>query len=354
MTSTVWHLCSNRWNSAITEYALRSAQALKMQGWTSELSALPSSPCEKRAKELGVGGPSYRFKFSEVFALRAYAKKLKPSFIITYGGPETFLARFLGVPTVRFRGQDSDLSKPLFPVDLKLNLGFCRGILTPSKIVADRFRAVFPTKKIAAVTLGLDAKVFYPRDRKDAPRPRILFVGRLDPIKGHEKFLGLFSEVVKEWERPGPRPFLEIIGQSANLNATALRARAKALELEEGVDWGLVEARVPNLPERMANATLGVVPSLGSEVICRVTEEFLLSGTPVLLAKVGSLPECLVDENFGALFQDNKHDVTVMMNWIMRAFDENQKVRNVRGEQAAHHFGLERMGEDLEKFLFTL
>ena len=140
--NVVWHLCSNRWNSAITEYALRSAQALKLSGWHSELSALPSSPCAKRAGEYGVGGPSFRFKFSDLFRLRAYARILMPTVIVTYGGPETFLARFLGVPVVRFRGQDSDLTGPLTALGLRANMGFCQAILTPAKVVRDRFRPI--------------------------------------------------------------------------------------------------------------------------------------------------------------------------------------------------------------------
>ena len=44
-----------------------------------------------------------------------------------------------------------------------------------------------------------------------------------------------------------------------------------------------------------------MVSSIGSEVICRVSEEFLLSGVPVVLNDVGSLSECLIHENFGNL-----------------------------------------------------
>ena len=354
MKPIVWHLCSNRWNSAITEYALRSAQALQKQGWQSKLSGLPASPCEQRAKEYHVAGASFGFKFSELFALRAYAKSLKPSVIITYGGPETFLARFLGVPVVRFRGQDSDLVQPLSKFDLSLNLGFCRAILTPAQVLADRFKVVLPNKTIVSIPLGLDTAIFHSRIRKEAARPRLVLVGRLDPIKGHEKFFELFCKVLKAWDRQHPRPFFEIIGQSSNIGSSALRGHAKSLGLKEGVDWGIVEARVSNLPERLANATLGVVPSLGSEVICRVTEEFLLSGTPVLVSNVGSLSECLIDEGFGNLFQDNDHDVQVLKNWIVRAFDEDQRTRDERAKRAASHFSLEKMGSQLVNFLFPL
>ncbi|MBC7660249.1 MAG: glycosyltransferase [Chitinophagaceae bacterium] len=352
MKPTVWHLCSNRWNSAITEYALRSAQSLHRRGWSSLLSALPASPCALRASELGVAGATFQFKLSEVFALRREAKRLKPSIIVTYGGPETFLSRFLGVPVVRFRGQDSDLSRPLSPFGLGLSLRFCKGIITPAKRVSDLFRAALPKKSVHSIVLGLDAAVFHSRPRKDADRPRLLIVGRLDPIKGHEKFLKLFYETLIEWDNPRPKPFLEIIGQSANITSAALRATAKTIGLIEGVDWGLVDARVPNLPSRMASAALGIIPSLGSEVICRVAEEFLLSGTAVLVAPVGSLSECLIDPEFGAVFPDDEEKQRKLLKtWSIRAFEETQNVRDERSAKARDYFSLDSMGRDLEAYL---
>ena len=354
MKPKVWHLSSNRWNSAITEYALRTAQALAQLGWGSALSARPGSACEERAKGFAVAGPSFRFALSDIFALRKYARQHRPDLIITYGGPETFLARFLGVPVVRFRGQDRDLSQPLSRFDLWLSLGFCRAILTPAEVVAARFRVLLPQQAVHAVALGLDSERFHARPRTPSPGPRLLIVGRLDPIKGHEKFFMLFKALLTEWDRPQPPPYLEIIGQSANLSAATLRLMARAVGLSEGVDWGLIDARVPNLPERMAGATLGVIPSLGSEVICRVAEEFLLSGTPILATAVGSLAECLPEPGFGALLLGDGNDVSLLKHWVGQAYDEPQAVREERARRAACYFSLQKMAKNLSQVLEPL
>lgn len=340
----VWHLCSNRWNSAITEYALRSAQALKLQGWHSELSALPSSPCERRAQAYGVQGPSFRFKFSDLLRLRAHAQRLQPSVIITYGGPETFLARFLGVPTVRFRGQDSDISGTLSPLNLWLSLGHCRGILTPAQIVRDRFQKILPTKLVMSIPLGLDTSIFKPRGER-SERPTILIVGRLDPVKGHASFFDMFANFLKT-SKVHPRPYLQVVGQTSNISADDLHKHASKLGLVQESDYEIIDERVKDLPERMARATLGVIPSLGSEVIGRVAEEFLLSGTPILVTSVGSLKECLIEDSFGSIL-----DSESVVEWLARGYKESYIEREQRAQKAKQAFSLQSMGCQLNGFL---
>lgn len=342
----VWHLCSNRWNSAITEYALRSAQALKLIGWHSEISALPSSHCARRAQEYGVDGPSFRFRVTDIFRVRAYAQRLNPTVILTYGGPETFLARFLGIPVVRFRGQDRDLTEPLSAFSLRWNLGFCQAILTPAERVRDRFRSLLPHKAVEAILLGLDSRIFHAR-KGVAPRPTLLIVGRLDPIKGHAPFLAMFSQLLRDLPREDPQPFLEIIGQSSNMSAAALHQTACDLGLVRGQDYEIIDERVRDLPERMARVHLGIVPSLGSEVIGRVTEEFLLSGIPVLIAPVGTLPECLAHDSFGAILS-----LETLKEWLAQVRHESFEDRLRRSEKARAHFSLESMGESLAAFLY--
>ncbi len=354
MKPTVWHLCSNRWNSAITEYALRSTEALARRGWSSSISALAGSPCETRAKELGLAGPSYTFSPAELLDLKRRARVIKPNFIITYGGPETFLARFLGCPVVRFRGQDSDMAKPLSGLQLWGSLGFTRAILTPAATLRQRFQEALPKKRIESITLGLDTSVFRYQETTPPDRPKLLIVGRFDPVKGHARFFEIFQRLLAAWNGSLPKPYLEIIGQSANVSSNDLREAAKALGLSEGVDWGLVEARVQNLPERMSQATLGVVPSIGSEVICRVAEEFLLCGTPVLVSGVGALEECLRQENFGSSLKGVKDGAAHLKVQLERAFGESSVEKKNRAAAAAQYFSLERMGEELEAFLSSL
>ncbi len=348
MNHRVWHLCSNRWNSAITEYALRSAQSLKRVGWQSILSAKPGSPCESRAEALGLRGKSFAFRWKDLKELRSEAEAIKPDVILTYGGPETFLARFLGVPVIRFRGQDSDLSESLKPFSLRLNLGFCRAILTPAEVVRKRFVKALPNKAIGAVTLGLDSDVFHHSSQK-AERPTLLMVGRLDPIKGHREFMSLFAECLKDPSFQSLYPRLHIVGLSSNLKAEELRSFGSRLGLRDGDDFQVFDERVENLPSLMAAATLGIVPSIGSEVIGRVSEEFLLCGAPILVSDVGSLKELLRDESFGSVLSAD-----TLKSWLRRAWHEEESLRMQRAAMAKAHYSLESMGRNLEQFLVSV
>lgn len=350
---TVWHLCSNRWNSAITEYALSCTQALKLSGWTSILSPLEGSPGALRAKKSDIAGPSFRFRFSDLPRLRSSARSIRPDLIISYGGPETFLSRFLpDVPHVRFRGQDSDISERLPPLATRWNLNHCAAVLTPAEIVAERFRQVLPRTPVIPVTLGLDAGRFCLRPEiSKAERPTLLIVGRLDPIKGHNAFFSIFQRFLKQAR--GPQPFLELVGQESNISLESLRRNAEALGLKEGRDWAISTERVMDLPARMNRAHLGVVSSLGSEVICRVAEEFLLSGTPILVSGVGSLEECLVEESFGASYRGQGDDAisSILASWLERSEREGLAEREKRAASARRYFSLEAMGAALQKSL---
>lgn len=348
MTKTVWHLCSNRWNSAITEYALRSAQSLQLVGWKSVLSAKPSSHCERRAEEYSVKGPSFEFKVKDLFALRDARRVIQPDLIVTYGGPETFLARFLGVPVVRFRGQDSDLTDEISPLAARLNLGFCRAILTPAKKVQLRFQNALRRVPVFSVVLGLDASIFKARPRI-TKRPVLMIVGRLDPIKGHAEFLRIYRDLLEVWPEHKPKPYLEIIGQKSNVSPDSLHELAQNLKLARGEDYEIIDQRVQDLPERMANATLGLIPSLGSEVIARVTEEFLLSGTPVLVSAVGTLEECLIDGSFGSVLNHAS-----LFDWTSKSYKETDEERLKRSDKAKEYFSLEAMGTQLAKIYESL
>ena len=74
-----WILCSNRWNSAITEYALSTGRSLRLQGWTVFYSALSQSPGEARARAYDLPGDSFAsFGLSEVLKLKRLQQKSNP------------------------------------------------------------------------------------------------------------------------------------------------------------------------------------------------------------------------------------------------------------------------------------
>jgi len=354
-----WILCSNRWNSAITEYALSTARALKLRGWTVFYSALADSPGESRARAYGVPGDSFtHFGLSEGWKLRRLSQRIKPDVIYLFGGPESFLSRLLpGIAKIRFRGHDKDVTEPLSVWKNRINMSHCVGILVPAKILQDRFAAVLD-QPVETVYLGIDDKKFsfHVVSLLNANRPTLRILGRLDPIKGHQKFFEVYQELLKNWPKDRPKPFLEIIGQPANISESQLRDFAREQNLQEGQDWQLCTERMPDLGKRLSGTHVGVISSLGSEVICRVAEEFLLCGAPLFLSGVGSLEECLREKNFGHSFRglDVKQTALLLEQALWQAFQEKEGTRRDRAQAARSFFSLESMGHSLEQALYLI
>lgn len=353
----VWHLCSNRWNSAITEYALSCAQALARRGWQSYYSALGASPGARRAQELGLpGSPFPSFGPLQLLPFWKEAARIKPHVLLLYGGPETFLSRFLPqVPKLRFRGQDSDAQEELAPWRTRWSLAHCEAVLTPAQRIEERFAAVLRPKPVHRVILGLDAQryAFAPETWRPLDRPTLRILGRLDPIKGQREFFADFRRLLAIWPASEPEPLLEVVGLPANLSEDDLRGAARAVGLREGRDWRLRAERVGDLQKLLAATHLAVIPSLGSEIICRVAEEFLMAGCPIFVSGVGALEECLWGESAGASYRGLGEEarVELLARWLLRSFREGLEKKAERSKTALRLFSLETMGQRLEETL---
>ncbi len=354
----VWLLCSNRWNSAITEYALRSAQALQRAGWSSFYSPLAKSPGAQRARAMGLDGPEFAdFGPGSWPMFIRELRRIQPDALLLFGGPETFLSRGAAssIPKLRFRGQDNDVAQDLPTWRTRFGLSHCAGVITPGALLQDRFAGVLDGKPVWNIPLGLEASQFQFQSGAlaEVARPTLRLVGRLDPIKGHKAFFQLYASMLALWAPELPHPFLEVIGQAANLSAETLRAYASTAGLIEGEHWTLCAERLTDLPQRMRATHLGVIPSLGSEVICRVAEEFLLAGCPLFVSGVGTLGECLFSDMAGVNYAglSEKEAAERLRTILEQAFRESDRERFLRSEEATRRFSLERMGAELVKAL---
>jgi glycosyltransferase involved in cell wall biosynthesis len=137
----------------------------------------------------------------------------------------------------------------------------------------------------------------------DFSDPVFLVVGRYDPVKGHEGLIKAFAKCAFTSETAKVQ--LIFVGESKNVRARDLFETGKSLfaKSAEGKSrfWLADETGKKNIfifDERrndiealMAQAHFGIIPSLGSEVICRVAVEFMKNGTPLLVSDAGALPE---------------------------------------------------------------
>lgn len=152
---------------------------------------------------------------------------------------------------------------------------------------------------------GIDHEVFFPGSRAEAREalgleaagPLVLFVGRLQPLKGPEVALAAFTRLAADL--PGAR-MLFVGGPSGPQGeAEAARLRAEAAGLGGRV---LFRPPVPHrdLPAYYRAADVLVVPSR-SESFGLVAAEAQACGLPVVAAAVGGLAHAVADGVSGIL-----------------------------------------------------
>lgn len=354
---SVWHVTSNRWNSAITEYALSSARSLKNRGWATCFSPLLNSPAEERSLAHGLDTRSFpSFGVQGLVRFRRLFKEINPDVIITYGGPETSLLRILGrgdVKKFRFRGQEREEARALFKLRYKVATSHLDGIISPSVSCANLYK-ILSDISVQSVTLGCDTERIHrvPHAGGRGELMEMVLLGRFDPVKGHEKFLSITRKLIEDWPAERPKPLLHIVGKPANISRAEVEAMGERAGLKAGVDFKITTEWIENIAELMSRATLGVIPSLGSEVICRVGEEFLLCGTPILVSGVGSSEEILF-EGAGASFSalSDGEIVSLTRELLILSYDENEAMKKARASHARGLFSLDAMGENLEKII---
>lgn len=354
----VWHLISNRWNSAITEYALSSARALEMAGHKCIFTPMAGSPAGARARTAGLDvRPVSHFSPVRVAQLAPMAKEIAPDVIMTYGGPETVLSAFVRGPkkakVVRFRGQALEPPTTLEKTRHKLSHAHVDLVLTPSNWLARDIADRYPGLPTACVILGVDEQRFSRVPPSIEPsRPEVMMLGRLDPVKGHEAFFRIFARVLSDWPGPYPRPLMSVVGEPANLTVVAVEQLARSAGLAVGDDVLLTSKRVADISQLMSEAALGVVPSVGSEIIARVAEEFLLCGTPIVVSGVGSLDETLF-EGAGVSYKGKDPDqaAIVVRDALLKSLGEAQSAKAARARRAKELYSLAAMGKALDAVL---
>jgi len=355
--SKVIHLVSNRWHSAITEYAISAAKALNIHGIENELFAKNDSAAfsAMAAQNLSVSGiPD--FGLMNYGKIATVIKKLdSSSAIICYGGAEFSFAKccFPMRKVLRFRGE--------YPRGLSAKSSTLRALAThisSATIYPSRFLKAHcgdVSQKSYVIEIGRDRKIFYPaqaNSRGHNERPSVLVLGRFDPVKGHQKIFEIFSAAMKLADIERLNPILKIVGEPKNVSTEQLHSLARSCKLVEGQDYEIVDQRVSDIAKIIRESCVGVVPSIGSELICRVSHEFSLSGVPIFVSGVGSLQEALFDSGGSSyLGMTNEIAAKHLAEQLNLSINEDVSVKSIRAEAAANRFSLETMGRALLRVL---
>jgi glycosyltransferase involved in cell wall biosynthesis len=280
---------------------------------------------------------------------------VQPDFVFVYGGAESTLASLAKLARhrfrlIRFRGQAVPCRNLVTQVRHKLGHLGVDAFLAPGDILASSLRPFAGRTAVYPVILGVDTDRFRytPRFHGTTARPEILVVGRFDPVKGHDAIMRVFQRILLQWPSDALRPRLHFIGQEANIKLAGLRDFARNAGLDIGDDLLITCERHPDMAGAMTHATVGCVPSLGSEIICRVAQEFLLCGTPVAVSGVGSLDEVLFPTAGLTWNGLSEEDTAIRLRELLwNAWHESPVMRETRAAHATALFSLDTMAKSI-------
>ncbi|MBD3277385.1 MAG: glycosyltransferase [Candidatus Aegiribacteria sp.] len=277
------------------------------------LQAPPGTDVISAASEMGlpVAGLDLRKGaiVSGLFPFRRIVKKFSPEAIVaTRADGQTAAATVAsGVPLVRVR---CDIRKPAGGklwrfVDRRTDL-----VVFPSMFMVRRGYRGERNGPVAVVPHPVDTELFRPADEggKDSP-PLLISIGRLSPMKGHRTLIKALSLLEEDFKAviAGP-PSQQSMGEIANFAS------------ECGVGKRIETAgRVEDVAGLARRATLGIVTSLGSEVVSRAGMEIMSSGLPLLASATNGLLDLLQDGTCGFFHSPGNHEqLARQIRFLMR------------------------------------
>jgi glycosyltransferase involved in cell wall biosynthesis len=250
--------------------------------------------------------------------LRAFQARERIDLVDAFRAQETvwhlLAARGQGVRVVRTRGAAQPIRRHW--LNRKLYRDGCDGLIAASEVVRrDMLEALrLPPESVRTIYYPVDLPALPEPARREAQRRELLaelslppdalvlcIVGRVYPEKGHRVLYEALARLV----HAHPRLALLVADKEFD-DPPAFRAEVQAREAELGlserVRWLGFRDDVRHV---MSLAHVGVIPSLASEVNCRVAVEFFSVGVPVVALPTGALPEVVEPGLSGALAADH-------------------------------------------------
>lgn len=226
--------------------------------------------------------------------------------LLTVHGPEEYTKSILQwyLPPTAFNGAVSTknftalgrayytfftyLQRPLYAIGFRrLSL-----MLSPSKYLAGVLRRESFGVPIKHVYNGIEL----PAQQPLGTAPNLLYVGRLEQVKGVDVLLHAMQAVVKS----NPAARLRIVGDGPD--KTRLHTLARELGLGQTVTFcGWLKGNA--VVAEYANAQALVIPSVWPENLPTVAIEALAVGRPIIGSRVGGIPELVQDGATGTIVE---------------------------------------------------
>jgi glycogen(starch) synthase len=219
--------------------------------------------------------------------------------------------------------------EPLLGIPVRYRLRDAGRFLFNSQHMLDESLAAgFAPNDRAVLTPGA-----HPR-YKPSPRPerwggRLLYVGRLDPVKGVDVLLAAVAEL--------PDVTLRLVGSGNELYESELRRQAQSLGVQERVEFaGAVDAEL--LPSIYADADAVIFPVRWQEPWGLVPLEAMAVGRPVIATSRGGAATYLRDGDNALLMPvDDPQALAALVRRLAESQDLRAKLREGGLKTAAEH-----------------
>jgi len=211
-----------------------------------------------------------------------------------------------------------------------------------SRVALDRLLALSPSVRAisSVIPIGIDIPILPPRPPRPAAGvpPRLLFVGRLVPMKG----VDLAIDAVARLRSSFPTLRLTVVGDGSERGGLEAQARAAGLaSVVDFVGW----QSAPQVAALMEQATLVVMPSRATrteytEGLGLVALEAAALGRAVVAARVGGIPEAVADGVTGLLVEgDDASALAEAIGALLADPDRAVAMGHAGRQRAIRHFG---------------
>jgi len=188
--------------------------------------------------------------------------------------------------------------------------------------------------KIAIIPCGVNLDLFKPVDKEIARKELgldhqkvILFVGRIEPLKGLERLLGALTYI--KGEKP---PLLMIVGgdEHSQGQVQLLQRMAKDLHIQDQVNF-VGSVAQERLPLFYSAADICAIPSY-YESFGMVALESLACGTPIVANNVGGMRYMVSQGEVGRIVKDNSpHNLASEISALLyQQEDKDQHIKTRR------------------------
>ena len=351
-----------RWHNACADFAIKQAQGLKLRGHDVLLLANPGSPPGIEAKKVGLD-VCEEINFSGKLAvasapsrLRGIARCFGADVIIAHRGESHLIgalaARGMQFRIARFRGDVRAPRSDIFNrwLNERLTNGIAVSTMQLKKDYENKFRLNGIPIKI--IYPGIDLDCF----RITAPKAELKLkfglnpdnivigiVGRLSPVKGHRYFLEAASIVGQKY----PKAQFVIAGGDAQIKMGEMKELAASLEVKNIRFFEVID----NIVDLIGAFDIGVVASIGSEMICRVLLEYFALGLPVVATSVNQISEIMELSHGGILVPpEDSASLSAALLKLIEDVDKREKY-SALGKSWVDGRSLQDLGGDTELFL---